>query len=157
MIYQKGRANYPRGTIILLYTIFCNFVILNCKSLIYFQKLILLHFHHTRVYGRRNLPWKDKKSQIIPRSIVGQKLLNFEAYMIRGGSRLISKGARFDQIAVLTLRVRTDRPEPTVNTQIRRCKTRSLIRVYTVCYTPSNSSRKHAYIVLTPLNPTFIQ
>ena len=57
----------------------------------------------------------------------------------RGGSRIISEGwGRFDQTTVLTLCIRKDSPEQTVYTQIRRCWTRRLIRVYTVCH-PSNN------------------
>ena len=35
-------------------------------------------------------------------------------FMNRGGSRMISEGIRFNRISVLTLRIRTDRPEQTV-------------------------------------------
>ena len=35
---------------------------------------------------------------------------------------MISEGIRFDRISILTLRIRTDRPEQTVKTQIRRRK-----------------------------------
>ena len=37
----------------------------------------------------------------------------FVFLLIRGGSRMISEGIRFDRISV-TLRIRTDRPEQTV-------------------------------------------
>ena len=36
------------------------------------------------------------------------------AIAYRGGSRMISEGLRFDQIIVLTLRIRKDRPEQTL-------------------------------------------
>ena len=61
----------------------------------------------------------------------------------RGGSRMVSERVQFDQITVLTLCIRKDKPEQTVKTQIRRRKTRRLIRVYTVC--PSSSNFKHIH------------
>ena len=50
---------------------------------------------------------------------------------------------------LFTLRVRIDRPEQTVQTQIRRQRTRRLIRVYTVCYSSSNFSTHHHLVKRT--------
>ena len=55
-----------------------------------------------------------------------------------GGSSMISKGIRFDKITVLTRRIRKERPELKVKTQIRRHRTRSLIKIYPVCHPLSN-------------------
>ena len=51
-------------------------------------------------------------------------------FLPRGGSKMISEGVQFDQITVLTLRIRKDWPEQTVKTQIRCHKRWHLIRVY---------------------------
>ena len=60
---------------------------------------------------------------------------------IRGESRMISEGVRFDQVTVFTLRIRKDRPEERMKTQIRhRVRLGSTLFV-----TQSNFTHIHSY------------
>ena len=52
---------------------------------------------------------------------------------------MISEGYGIDQITLLTLLIRTDRHEQTMQTQIRRDTMLRLIRVYTVCHSSDAS------------------
>ena len=66
----------------------------------------------------------------------------------RGGFRFtkgfkISDGIRFDEVTVFVPSIRTGRPEKTVSTQIRRRRTRRLIRVYTVYHPFGTFRHKH--------------
>ena len=49
----------------------------------------------------------------------------------------------FDRTTVFTLCIQTDSPEHTAYTQIRRHRTRRLIRVYTVCHSSINFTNIH--------------
>ena len=53
----------------------------------------------------------------------------------RIGSEYVARNKTF---TVFTIYIRTDRPEQTVETQMRRRRTRRLIWVYTVCHSSSN-------------------
>ena len=60
--------------------------------------------------------------------------------VLRWGAGVGGGEARFDQITV-PIRIRKDRPEQTMQTQIRRRRTMS--RVYNVCHSSSNFTQIH--------------
>ena len=59
-----------------------------------------------------------------------------ETLKSQGGSRIISEVFRFDPFAVLTLRIRINRPEHTVLNQIRHRRTRKNMSQKGVRLTP---------------------